>query len=350
VEQRQSIRMPTTVRIKPGVLDRLGLYLERADRRRVAVLMSEGLPAHLPDRARAGCKSAAVDVVATIEITDASFENAARVLGELPAGCDALVGLGGGKALDVAKYVAHLAGLPFFATPTSLANDGFCSPQSSLTLAGHRRALRASLPLAVIVDTEVCLQAPDPLWWSGVGDLVAKITAVADWKLAFHARGTPVDDLAALLSDATVYQFQALPERDDEGMRLLATALMLNGIAMALCRSSRPASGSEHLISHALERVSERPRLHGLQVGVASHLVSRLQRQGSERIDRVLTATGFWDGVARDPFARAEWLEACRIAPTLKDDFHTVLHERDCGPEIERLLDEDPRLAACIRA
>jgi glycerol-1-phosphate dehydrogenase [NAD(P)+] len=346
--QRQSIQLPTTVRIKPGALDRLGIYLQRADCRQVAVMRSEGLPPNLYERLRAGCDQAGIGIAWTQEVADAAFEATAGLLAALPAACDAVVGLGGGKALDVARCVAHLAGRAYFAVPTSLSNDGFCSPQASLTLNGRRHSLPAVLPQAVIVDTAVCLAAPDVLWWAGVGDLVAKTTAIVDWKLAFHARGTAVDDLAALLSDATVYQFMARPERNEDGVRLLATALMLNGIAMAISGSSRPASGSEHLISHALDRMAQRPRLHGLQVGVASYLVSKLQGQGSDRIDQVLTATGFWEGVAADPFDRTEWLTAVRLAPTLKDNFYTVLSDRDCLPEIEELLDNDDRLAACI--
>jgi glycerol-1-phosphate dehydrogenase [NAD(P)+] len=248
----------------------------------------------------------------------------------------------------VAKYAAFLAGKPMYALPTSLSNDGFCSPQASLTLEGRRRSLPAALPFAVVVDTEVCLGAPLPLWWSGVGDLVAKVTAVRDWKLAYHAVGEPVDDFAALLSDATVSQFLARPERDLEGLRLLATALMLNGIAMAVCGSSRPASGAEHLISHALDAVSERPRLHGLQVGTAAYLVSRLQGEGAERIAGALERTGFWDGIRADPFRRDEWLAAVRRAPGVNPGRYTVLSTRDCTDEVAALIDEDEKLAGCF--
>ena len=267
---------------------------------------------------------------------------------KFPAGVDAVIGLGGGKALDVAKYVAFLSGLPYVAAPTSLSNDGFCSPQSSLTVENRRRSLPSAMPFGVVIDTEVCLNAPEILWLSGVGDLVAKFTAVADWKLAFHAKGTPVDDFAALLSDATVFQFIARPIRDLEGVKLLGTALMLNGIAMAICHSSRPASGSEHLISHALDSLSQRPRLHGLQVGVATYIVSRLQRQNTHEIDRLFEATGFWRAIEADPFIRSEWKQAARMAPSIKSGFHTVLHSRDCLPEIEDILRSDPRLASCF--
>jgi glycerol-1-phosphate dehydrogenase [NAD(P)+] len=205
------------------------------------------------------------------------------------------------------------------------------------------------MPFGVILDTGVCLNAPEILWYSGVGDLASKFTAVADWKLAFHALGTAVDDFAALLSDASVYQFLARPERDIEGMKLLGTALLLNGISMSICGSSRPASGSEHLISHALDRISKRPRLHGLQVGVATYLVSLLQGQNSDRIADLFNTTGFWQNIAQDPFDRDEWLEASRLAPSIKSDFYTVLSSRDCLPEIENALRSNLCLRQCFR-
>jgi glycerol-1-phosphate dehydrogenase [NAD(P)+] len=212
-----------------------------------------------------------------------------------------------------------------------------------------RWSLPAALPFGVVIDTAVCRDAPLVLTLSGVGDLVAKFTAVRDWKLAFHAAGEPVDDFAALLSDGSIHAYLSHPAFDSEGVRLLATALMLNGIAMEICGSSRPASGSEHLISHALDAASDRPRLHGLQVGVASYLVSVLQGGNTDRIAGVFDATGFWDAVAADPFSRAEWLAAVRAAPSVKEGFYTVLSSRDVLPEVEQILTRDPRLTQCFR-
>ena len=117
---------------------------------------------------------------------------------------------------------------------------------------------------------------------------------------------------------------------------------------MLICGSSRPASGSEHLISHALDSVSKRSHLHGLQVGVASYLVSLLQGQNSDRIADLFEVTGFWPAIAKDPFDRAEWLEACRLAPSIKPDYYTILSSRDCLPEIEIALDSDPNLRECF--
>ena len=342
------IAIPTLVRVKPGALDRVGLYLQRADHRRVAVFVSQGLVASLQDRVASSLANHAVEAVARVEIADNDLESAARLFVELPAGTSAIVGVGGGKALDMAKYIAFLSRLPYYAVPTSLSNDGFCSPRSSLTVRGKRRSLSATLPRGVIVDTAVCHDAPRVLTLSGVGDLVAKLTAVRDWKLAFHETGEVVDDFAALLSDGSIHAFRSHPTLDLEGLRLLATGLLLNGIAMEVAGSSRPASGSEHLISHALDALSTRPRLHGVQVGVASYLMSLLQQENTEAIAELFDVTGFWDAIAADPFSLPEWREAIRLAPTVKDRFFTILSMPGRVADAQDFLVNDRRLARCF--
>ena len=346
---RRQTAIPELVRVKPGALDRMGIYAERQQFKRVVLFFSQGLDERLLARLSGSLQSQNIQILQRTEVESISFERVTELFHQAPRNADAIIGFGGGKALDVAKYIAFLYRLPYLSVPTSLSNDGFCSPQSSLIVGARRSPLPSAMPFGVILDTAVCLDAPETLWHSGVGDLASKFTAVTDWKLAFHAQGTPVDDFAALLSDASVYQFLASPRRDLEGMRLLGTALLLNGISMSICGSSRPASGSEHLISHALDSLSKRPRLHGLQVGVAAYLISLLQNQNSGRIAALFDATRFWRAIASDPFDRAEWLEAARIAPTMKSDFYTVLSSRDCLPEIETALDSDPNLRQCFR-
>ena len=340
--------IPSMVRVKPGALERVGLYAGRHDFNSIVLLYSEDLSPALLDRMNTSLASENIQVVQTLAINFASFEKATEIFKELPAHAKAIIGFGGGKALDVAKYVAFLARRPYLAVATSLSNDGICSPQSSLTVENRRRSLPSTMPFGVVIDTEICRQAPKNLWLSGVGDLVAKFTAVTDWKLAFHHHEEPVDDFAVLLSDASVYQFMARPECDLEGMRLLGTSLLLNGIAMSICGSSRAASGSEHLISHALDSLSKKPRLHGLQVGVATYIVSILQEGQTQRIADLFDATGFWRAIAEEPFSRKEWIEAVRAAPAIKDNFYTILSTRDCVPEVEKLLASEPHLQKCF--
>ena len=345
---RTQISIPNLVRVKAGAAGRVGIYARRNAFSEIVVLHSADLQMDLMHKLCDGLKAENIAVLQRWPIQEASFEQARELFPQIPAKTRAIVGFGGGKALDVAKYVAFLTRIPYIAVPTSLSNDGFCSPQSSLTLEGQRKSLPSTMPFGVVIDTEVCLAAPEILWLAGVGDLVAKLTAVTDWKLAFNAAGTLVDDFAALLSDATVFQFIARPQRDLEGVRLLGTSLMLNGIAMEVCGSSRPASGSEHLISHALDSLGGKPRMHGLQVGVATYLVSLLQQQNSALIADLFEKTGFWRAIERDPFRRTDWLEALRRAPAIKQDFYTVLSSRDCLPAAEEFLRTDPHLRKCV--
>ncbi len=346
--QRTQIDIPTLVRIKAGAAGRVGIYARRNKFRDVVILHSSGLEENLMQRLHEGLEEEQISVRNQWAVEEASFEQARELFTKLPAGTQAILGYGGGKALDTAKYVSFLGRLPYISIPTSLSNDGMCSPQSSLSLEGCRKSLPSIMPFGVVIDTEVCLEAPEILWLSGVGDLVAKLTAITDWKLAFHAVGTKINDFAALLSDSTVFQFIARPHRDLEGVRLLGTALMLNGISMGVCGSSRPASGSEHLISHALDSLSRKPALHGLQVGVATYLVSLLQKQNSETIAELFKKTGFWDAIAADPFKLSDWIEAVRLAPEMKENFYTVLSSRDCLPEAEHLMRNDPWLKSCF--
>lgn len=337
----RKIQVPHLIRLKSGALKRLPIYLERENLTRVLLLKSEGLPEGLWD---------SLPPVSRLEdVLENSIEWLTARLPGWQDKFDVVVGLGGGKALDVAKVAAYRLGLPYFAVPTSLSNDGFCSPRSSLTQAGKRLSVPARLPMAVVVDLDVVLGAPLPLWLSGVGDLVAKWTALYDWKLAFHKSGVPYDDLAALLSDGTVFQFMAHPRRDAQGIRLLAQALLLNGVAMEMAGCSRPASGSEHLISHALDQISRHPKLHGLQVGLASYWMALVQWQDVSRLDDLFEVTGFWDHWRTYPASLGEWSEALKIAPTLKKDFPTVLDDPERLREAERLLRSNPRLRESLK-
>ena len=174
----KQVSIPVLVRVKHNALDRMGIYARRQEFTRVVLLFSQDLQPALLARMDAALAGERIEVLQRLPVSDASFEQAEEVFRRLPATTDAVIGLGGGKALDVAKYVAFLARMPYFAVPTSLSNDGFCSPQSSLTVDNRRRSLPAAIPFGVILDTEVCLRAPEILWLpDGVDDGRARRTA-----------------------------------------------------------------------------------------------------------------------------------------------------------------------------
>ena len=337
----RTVLVPPLIRIKANALERLPIYFERAGYRRVLALISDGLPEavsqHFP---RCGFKTILSANEASVEWLDSLTLNMNEY--------DAVCGLGGGKSLDLAKYLAFRSQRPYLAVPTSLSHDGFCSPGASLTQGGKKTSLRARMPVGVVIDLSIVEQAPEHLWLAGVGDLVSKRTALRDWKIAFHTNGTPYDDLAGLLSDATVFQFMARPTRDQEGTRLLAQALLLNGVAMEIAGCSRPASGSEHLISHALDQLTENPHAHGLQVGLATYWMALVQEQDVSDIDQLFERTGFWSHWRQRPMPRSLWAQALELAPRIKQDFITVLELPEARARALSYLHNDPKLVQSL--
>jgi glycerol-1-phosphate dehydrogenase [NAD(P)+] len=83
-------------------------------------------------------------------------------------------------------------------------------------------------------------------------------------------------------------------------------------------------------------------------VGVATYIVSWLQQNQSDLISRLFQQTGFWEVVRQNPFCKREWLEAVGQAPSIKDDFYTILSEHDQTGEVEKIIEEDPNLSECF--
>ena len=109
---------------------------------------------------------------------------------------DAVVGLGGGKIIDVAKYAAARVGLPMVAVATNLSHDGICSPVSTLDNDNGRGSYGVPTPIALVIDLDVIHQAPDRYVRSGIGDAISNLSAIADWELSHRETGEPVETLA----------------------------------------------------------------------------------------------------------------------------------------------------------
>ena len=105
-----------------------------------------------------------------------------------------------------------------------------------------------------------------------------------------------------------------------------------------------PTSGSEHLISHALDKILETPQLHGIQVGIATYLMSRVHDHRWQRINTVFTETGFWDHVAALHLNVEDYIKAIDLAPSIKPFRHTYLHEEPYRELAKKILIEDEAL------
>ena len=144
---------------------------------------------------------------------------------------DALVGIGGGRTLDLAKYAASLSGLPMVAVATSLAHDGLASPVASLEDHGRKGSYGVQMPIAVMVDLDYVRRSEPAMRRGGVGDVVSNLSAIADWRLAERERGETVDGVAVTFARtaATSIVHREDGIDDDAFLIALAEALVLSG-------------------------------------------------------------------------------------------------------------------------
>ena len=194
---------------------------------------------------------------------------------------DAVVGIGGGRTLDVAKYAASLSGLPVVAVATSLAHDGIASPVASLEddEAGRKASYGVQMPIAVVVDLDYVRRSEEAMRRSGIGDAISNLSAIADWRLAERERGEAVDGVAVtfarIAATSIVHREDGID--DDAFLIALAEALVLSGLAMATAGSSRPCSGGDHEILHAIDVLFPGTAHHGELAGAASLFTSFLR-------------------------------------------------------------------------
>jgi glycerol-1-phosphate dehydrogenase [NAD(P)+] len=329
------VACPLAVEVRSGAVAELPALL--ADGRisangEVAVVVGPGQGERVAAAVRPRLREAEIHAV-----DGGTVEAAQELAAELRQGShDAVVGIGGGRTLDVAKYAASLVGLPMVAVATNLAHDGIASPVASLDHGGRKESYGVHIPIAVVVDLDYVRTCPPEQLRSGLGDALSNLSALADWELAGRERGERVDGLAAAFArsgaEALLYRTDEL--RSDGFLTALAVALVLSGVAMAMAGSSRPCSGACHEISHAIDALYPGRATHGEQVAVGALFASFLRADdGAAALDAAFRR----HGVARLPrdldLTDEEFQAAVVKAPSTRPDRYTILEHLD--------LDED---------
>jgi len=276
----------------------------------------------------------------SIQVTKAEKNEVERVVNlakEVKA--KAIVGVGGGKAIDVAKYSSHVINTCFISVPTAPSHDGIASPFASIRNMGKPTSMKASPPMLVIADVEVIAKAPRRHIIAGCADLLGKLSSVLDWRLAHRLKGEYYGDYAAslaLLSARHILKnYELFSEKNIpvKAVRILVEALISSGIAMAIAGSSRPASGSEHLIAHAIDLVAGYPALHGEEVGIGTIIALYLHGKDWKRIRRVLKSMGAPVTIKEIGIEFDKMVEALTIAHTIRPERYTILGEQGISRE-----------------
>ncbi|CAD5244654.1 NAD(P)-dependent glycerol-1-phosphate dehydrogenase [Thermococcus camini] len=268
--------------------------------------------------------------VSALVIREASMEEVEKTLTKIrDDNSDWLIAVGGGSIIDVAKLASFKAGVPFISFPTTASHDGIASANASIKDLGTKTSVKAVPPVAVIADVRVIKTAPYRYLAAGVGDMISNLTAVKDWQLAHRIKGEYYSEYAASLSlmsaKMVIKNADIIRLGNEESVRKVVKGLISCGVAMSIAGSSRPASGAEHLFSHALDAIAPKPALHGEQVGVGTIIMAYLHGLKWERIRETLKKVGAPTNAYELGIDPEYIIEALTIAHTIRPERYTIL-------------------------
>ena len=200
---------------------------------------------------------------------------------------DAIVAIGAGVMQDLGKYGAALQHIPCHVVATAPSMDGYASTGAAMIMGGMKVTYSVPVPTSILADTAVLKDAPMELIRAGYGDIVGKFSALNDWKLSHAVKGEyfcrKVYDLMTEALQKTLTLADGLVQREEEAVGALMEALVLAGIAMAFAGTSRPASGSEHHLSHYFEitgLLENKPYFpHGIDVAYSTVITAKLRQK-----------------------------------------------------------------------
>lgn len=339
-----TIDLPRKIAVGQGVLDRAGAYVASVFPQGSSILVVAGphVSKKYYPRLRRSLEEAGFNVDMRTA-GDASIETAQSVAEEAGKDrFDVILGLGGGKAIDVAKYAATVSGKGFVSVPTVASHDGITSPFASLKGFDRPVSKKAKAPDAIIIDLGVIAEAPRRYNIAGFGDLVGKYTAVLDWRLAHKLRleyyGEYAASLALMSARHVSQNVDEIAAGTMEGIRVLVEALVSSGVAMCIAGSTRPASGSEHLFAHALHAVAERKPLHGEAVGVGTIMMAYLHGKNWRKIRSLLKRVGAPVDAEGLGVSDEEIIEALVRAASIRPERYTILGEKGLTREAAERL------------
>ena len=214
----------------------------------------------------------------------ADEHSTAQMLDRLEPDVQVLIAIGGGPLHDIVRFCARQRGIPFVSVPTAASCDGFSAEVAAMTWGGIKKTMSCQAPVLVLADTDILAAAPPHLLLSGIGDVLGKFIALAEWRMAHELTGEAfcpaIYERMKEAVDRIWASCLAARQGDRDALAEVTAGLMLSGIAMQLFGNSRPASGAEHHISHLLEIDPEALSLgcgasHGEKVGVGTVLASR---------------------------------------------------------------------------
>ena len=256
----------------------------------------------------------------------------------LAENAEGIISVGTGSLNDICRMAAAKGNKPFAIYATAASMDGFASYSAPLTDGNFKVTYPAKSPEVIIADTRVLAAAPAVLKSAGFGDMVGKYTGLIDWQVSHILTGEYYCEKVAELTRSAADRIMSLADRitadDEESAAAVFEALLLTGIGMSFTRTSRPASGTEHILSHYWEckklLAGELSDFHGRKVGVATLYIMRLYGElyKKERVRAHGDATN-WEEVYADYGALAPEVKRLNTPRTVTDGLDPAALERN---------------------
>lgn len=274
--------------IAPNATSLLPDYCKREKLRKVVIVADPRTKAIAGDSLQAKLTAADIEagmcLIGDNEIGEVVADERAivQVLLSMTPQTEALIAVGSGTIHDIVRFVCHKTGSAFVSIPTAPSVDGFSSVGAPLIIEGFKQTIPACAPLAIFADLDILSKAPQPMVAAGFADMLGKYTSMADWELGhliLQEHYCPVAaDMTRKGLQLCIDHIEEIGGATPKGMRKLMEGLILSGISMLMVGNSRPASGSEHHLSHYWEMkfIQEKRKalLHGAKVGVAAVIMA----------------------------------------------------------------------------
>jgi len=339
------MELPRVIQIGYGVIKEAGSFLSRFAPKQILIISGPTVWGKVKDLVDEAFRSEDFRYRCIIvdHSTKREVESAVKIAKEF--GADLIVGLGGGRVVDVAKLTAYNCGVMLVSLPTSASHDGIASPLASIKDGDKPYSHMTKPPVGVLADIDLIAEAPRRLLASGCGDLIAKITAVRDWMLSRDEKqeyfGKYAANLALMSAEIVLSEAKGIGSGGKEYVRDVVEALISAGVAAGIAGSSRPCSGAEHLFSHALDIIAPNIGLHGEKCGLGALMMARLHNIDSEKLREALREVNAPVTAAELGLSVEQVAKALVLAPELRPERYTILHKMRLNFEEAKSLAKD---------
>ena len=329
-EKSKSMELPRHVTIGYGQIEKIGEISKSLHLRGEAIIVVDKTTKRIAGNRVSKSLAAENYDSQQVVITEADLENLNKVKEVITKQKARFVlGVGGGRPIDIAKLASYECKKIFFSIPTVASHDGIVSSQASILVNNSKKSFQTHTPFAVIMDTKIISESPYKLLAAGAGDILSNFSAVRDWDLARKLRNEAYSSSAATLSELSAKMVlensETIRSHLEESAWLVSKALVSSGVAMSIAGSSRPASGAEHMFSHALDRLAPKPALHGEQCAVGTIMMMYLHGGDWQNIQHALRRIKVPVTAKELKIEDELIIEALTIAHTIRPDRYTIL-------------------------